>query len=370
MVKKRPRLAQLSLPTHVDLTWDTDNGGAAISERATGQLASPNRRARRPLGMRLMLLTMAVGLFIVGILFGEPVPPDAAGPPLGVSPVARRSLQEVLDARAAAGAPRPTDLQGELREETFSSEILGREIAYAIYLPPGYTTSDQRYPVLYALHGVGGNHTEWISFGVADAADALLLAGEVPPFIMVFPQGDQSYWFNHPGGERWADYVTDEVVPLIDERYRTVPQREARAIGGLSMGATGALQLGLRRPDLFGVVGAHSPSFRSSPEADDRLQLDHPEVFWYFRNPAAYRPYDPFELAPQQAVAARSLRIWLDVGDDDPWLPTVERFHLLLTELGIPHEFSLGSGTHEVTYWGPRMSDYLTFYGLALAAAR
>ncbi|MCS6801838.1 MAG: alpha/beta hydrolase-fold protein [Chloroflexota bacterium] len=310
---------------------------------------------------------MAVALFLVGVLFGEPVPPDAAGPQRGVSPVARRTLQEVLEARYSSGAQRPADRHGELREERFFSPILGREMTYAVYLPPGYAASDRRYPVLYALHGVGGNHTEWISFGVADAADAVFAAGEVEPFIMVFPQGDQSYWFNHPGGDRWADYVTEDLIPTIDARYRTIAHREARAIGGLSMGATGALQFGLRRPDLFGIVGAHSPSFRTTFASEDFAHFEYLEVFWYFRNPAGYRPYDPFELAPQQAAAARSLRIWLDVGDADIWRPTVERFHALLTQLDIPHEFSIGSGIHEFTYWGPRMVDYVTFYGRAFS---
>ncbi|GIW05380.1 MAG: hypothetical protein KatS3mg060_0185 [Dehalococcoidia bacterium] len=319
--------------------------------------------------MRILLLATAVGLFVVGLLFGEPVAPDAAGPQRGVSPIVRRSLQEALATRGPARVERAVHEHGELREETFFSATLGREVVYAVYLPPGYETSGRRYPVLYALHGVGGNHTEWVSFGVADMADALFASGETPPFIMVFPQGDQSYWFNHPNGDRWADYLTDDVVPLIDQRYRTLPHREARAIGGLSMGATGALQLGFRRPDLFGVVGAHSPSFRTTPEGTSTYEPDEPEVFWYFRNPADYRPYDPFELAPRRAAEARRLRIWLDVGNNDPWLPTVERFHALLTQLDIPHEFSIGEGTHEMSYWGPRMGQYVAFYGLALEPA-
>jgi enterochelin esterase-like enzyme len=129
------------------------------------------------------------------------------------------------------------------------------------------------------------------------------------------------------------------------------------------------LQLGLRRPDLFGVVGAHSPSFRTTPEPADSYEPDEPEVFWYFRNPADYRPYDPFELAPQRAAAFRGTRLWLDVGDIDPWLESVLRFHRLLEQLGIPHEFSIGSGTHEMTYWGPRMDQYVSYYGLALEPA-
>ncbi|GIW05503.1 MAG: hypothetical protein KatS3mg060_0308 [Dehalococcoidia bacterium] len=315
---------------------------------------------KRSVPTRFVLLGVAVLLLAVGLLFGEPVAAPAGSPELGVSPIVRRSIQEARSAPRqqvlAPGLEAPR-ARGTIVEDSFFSEILAREMPYAIYLPPGYETSGQRYPVLYALHGLAGYYAEWVDFGAVDVADSLFSNAKVPSFIMVFPQGDQSYWFNHPqGGDAWADYLTEEVVPLIDSRYRTIPRRAGRAIGGLSMGATGALQIALRRPDLFSVVGAHSPSFRTTPDAD---------VFWFFSDPIYYRQYDPFVLV-RTTRAAERLRIWLDVGDADPWRDRTEQFDALLTSRGIPHRFTIGQGEHEGTYWGARMADYLTFYGYAL----
>jgi enterochelin esterase-like enzyme len=307
----------------------------------------------------VVLLALAVSLLAVGLLFGEPVAQPVDSPALGVSPVVRRSIEEARRAprqQVAPGLEAPR-ARGTVVEETFFSQILGREMPYAVYLPPNYETSGQRYPTLYALHGLAGYYAEWVDFGAVEVADSLFSNSKVPPFIMVFPQGDQSYWFNHPqGGDAWADYLTEEVVPLIDSRFRTTPRRVGRAIGGLSMGATGALQIALRRPDLFAVVGAHSPSFRTTPDAD---------VFWFFSDPIYYRQYDPFVLVRTGRTAER-LRIWLDVGDADPWRDRVEQFDALLTSRGIPHRFTIGQGIHEGTYWSSRMADYLTFYGYAL----
>ncbi|MFN8533393.1 MAG: alpha/beta hydrolase-fold protein [Dehalococcoidia bacterium] len=315
---------------------------------------------RRSIPTRLLLLGVAVILLTAGFLFGEPVAPPAGLPEIGVSPIVRRSIREALQSPRQESPLQnldPPRARGTIVEDVFWSDSLDREMPYAVYLPPGYETSGQHYPVLYALHGLAGYYAEWVDFGATDVADSLFSNSKVPPFIIVFPQGDQSYWFNHPqGGDAWADYVTNEIVPLIDGRYRTIPRRVGRAIGGLSMGATGALQIALRRPDLFAVVGAHSPSFRTTPDAD---------VFWFFSDPIYYRQYDPFVLV-QTLRSAERLRIWLDVGDVDPWRETVEQFDALLTSRGVAHRFTIGEGDHEGTYWAQRMPDYLTFYGYAL----
>lgn len=310
----------------------------------------------------MLLLGVSVVLLITGLLFGTEVAPDPSGPQRESSPMARRTLAEVLAMRGPSVSTGSAETAGTIVEGTITSHLLGRELPYAVYLPPGYESSTERYPVLYALHGVGGSYVEWIGFGATDAAERLFTGRAVPPFIMVFPEGGQSYWFNHADGAAWADYLTEEVVPHIDWRFRTIASREGRAVGGLSMGATAALQLGLRRPDLFSVIGAHSPSFRTDVGVDP----EDFEIFQYFRDPSAYRPYDPFELARDARIEPASLRIWLDVGHLDPWLDTVERFHELLVARQIAHQYSIGSGAHEMLYWTPRLDQYLTFYGYAL----
>src|SRR5712692_1569472 len=151
----------------------------------------------------------------------------------------------------------------------FQSKALARPMHYLVYEPAGYDSSpDRRYPVLYMLHGIGGgfsgtigNETEWPGYGLLAAADRLIANGQIEPLLIVLPEGDQSYWMDAAnGGPKYGAYVTDDLVDEIDGRFRTMPDRQQRAIGGLSMGGFGAIALAMLRPDEFGIAGAHSPS--------------------------------------------------------------------------------------------------------------
>jgi hypothetical protein len=127
---------------------------------------------------------------------------------------------------------------------------------YRIYLPPCYTEqTEKRYPVLYLLHGQTYTSDQWIRLGAVDALDQLILSGASQPFIIVFP--DDRYW-NLEAGPGFGDRLVNELIPYIDETYRTIPVRGQRAIGGLSRGAGWALRLGLTRWDLFNIIGLHS----------------------------------------------------------------------------------------------------------------
>src|SRR5881628_2559959 len=152
--------------------------------------------------------------------------------------------------------------QARIEERSFRSPTLDRTMPYFIYVPPGYDSSGQRYPTLYMLHGLGGSNTEWKGYNLLGAADDLIKAGTIPPMLIVLPQGDQSYWFDPANGPRWGQYAARDVVDEIDAHWRTLADRDHRAIGGLSMGAQGALQLAMLYPDVFGIVGAHSPTLR------------------------------------------------------------------------------------------------------------
>ena len=135
---------------------------------------------------------------------------------------------------------------------------LNRAMSYYIYFPPGYDSNPTtRYPVLYMLHGVSGTITEWLGYGLLGRAHDMMVAGQISQFIIVLPQGDQGYWVDQAnGGPLWGTYVARDVVSEIDSQFRTLADRDHRAVGGLSMGGYGALELAILYPDVFGVAGA------------------------------------------------------------------------------------------------------------------
>jgi enterochelin esterase-like enzyme len=247
-------------------------------------------------------------------------------------------------------------LVGFLLDDRLESAIIGQSFAYRIYLPPDYLTSpDRRYPVLYMLHGAGGNYTEWSDSFLPEQIDRLIVADQIQPLIVVMPDdGESTYYANWDNGPRWGDYVTDDVVSTIDQRYRTLASPDERAIGGLSMGGLGALNLAFQHPDVFGIVGSHSPSVRLEP--DPNLWFLTGDNFWQ---------HDPIWLA-EHSTGLENLKIWLDAGSDDWWLPNIEAVHTTLVSQGLHVEWHEFSGEHEAEYWIDHVPDYLRFYSAAL----
>jgi len=245
---------------------------------------------------------------------------------------------------------------GTIQDRSFYSPFLGRAMPYRVYLPAGYDSPDragQRYPVLYLLHGVSGRYDEWDGYGVSEVANALYYDGKFPAAIMIMPQGGLGYWANQEGGTPWSDYVARDVVQFVDQNYRTIPKREARAIGGLSMGAHGALQIALNFPEIFGIAGAHSPSIRDETSAPI-----------YFGTGGAFARHDPISLVRNGAFS-QPLQFWIDAGQNDSWRAGAELLHKALTEKGVAHEWHVYSGEHDGWYWGDHMWEYLPYYAKA-----
>ena len=274
----------------------------------------------------------------------------------------------VESAGAAETIGGPLRQTSSVESRSFWSPTLGRQMPYFVYLPPGYASGgDQRYPVVYMLHGMGGSNTEWRGYGLFDAADALMRTREIRPFVIVLPQGDQGDWVDQASGPQWGTYLSKDVVGEVDRSYRTEADREHRAVGGLSMGATGALVTALRYPDVFGVVGAHTPTPR---DWDAEVEYLGPEMAAdYYGDPTRFAGENPVDLFRERPAVAASLRIWLDAGDQDvDWLPAGEALHEQLDAEGISHAWHVLPGHHDGdNYWGPHSKEYLRFYAAALA---
>jgi len=292
--------------------------------------------------------------------FGTPVPgspPRAEGTPV---PLPRPSLRQA-QAPLRRGEPRASqyvgDIRGTFRNMQFFSTSLNKDMPYFVYLPPGYEEENRRYPVLYMLHGNSGSYEEWAAYGLIDRADRMIVTKEILPMIIVLPQGDFSYWVNLVDGPAYGDYLTRDLVRHINATYRVLPGREHRAIGGLSMGGTGALVAAFRFPQEFGVVGAHSPAL---PEEGSRDFLGED---------ADYQLRDPISLA-ERAERIGSLWIWIDVGNDDEWLPRVEELAEALNDRGLDYRYQVPPGDHYGGYWTRMIPEYLRYYDAALNPER
>jgi enterochelin esterase-like enzyme len=206
---------------------------------------------------------------------------------------------------------------------------------FIIYLPPCYENSaDARFPVLYLLHGQTYTQDQWVRLGAPAAADRLIHSDESQPFIMVFP--DDRYW-NTEAGPGFGDRFINDLIPYVDANYRTIPDRSHRALGGLSRGGGWTVRLGLERPDLFGVLGLHSPA---------TFKEDAPYVDLIIRS-------IPREDRPQ---------LWLDVGDSDMELGRVLQLEEILLDNEYLHEFHRFTGDHSEVYWNAHLWTYMRWY--------
>ena len=233
--------------------------------------------------------------------------------------------------------PSPTlagcfEQRGQVETVAFDSVALPQ---FHIYLPACYDADvETHYPVLYLIHGAGFEDDQWIRLGVAETADNLSAE-----FIIVMPY--DKYSTHTVDQDNFGDIFIDDLIPYIDENYRTLAEREHRAIGGLSRGGGWAIRYGLTRWELFSAIGGHSAVifYRDGSKLEDWLA----EI--------------PRDSLPQ---------IYLDAGDKDQALSIVFSFANLLAEIGIPHEWRLFSGFHDETYWSAHIEEYLRWYAEVL----
>jgi S-formylglutathione hydrolase FrmB len=233
-------------------------------------------------------------------------------------------------------------------------------MGYLIYLPPGYDADpNSRYPVLYLLHGLGGSETEWYRYGVFVSADRMIRSGLIAPLIIVLPEGEQGYWFDHTGnGPQWGTYVARDLVHEIDSAFRTVSDGQHRAIGGMSMGGYGALELAMLASGEFRTVDAIAPGLHSFADAPDG-----------FGDADYFAAHSPSDLISANPVDARALALAVSAGDADAWLTADTAFHQELMDLGIAHVWSVYSGDHSSQTWAAHVDDVLRYVGSTLLAA-
>jgi len=251
----------------------------------------------------------------------------------------------------------------------FESKLVGYPVEYTIYLPADYETSNRSYPVLYLLHGYSDDETGWIQFGEANMiADKGVANGDYPPCIIVMPDGKVSWYVNSfDGKDPWEDMFIKEFIPFIEKEYRIRPQKEFRAIAGLSMGGNGALLLSMRHPELFSSCVAMSAGTFTDEEiiADDSYDRYFGNIYGPKTKNAVsehWKTYSPLYLLDSvDKEKLKSIRFYIDCGDDDFLYKGNSALHVKMRDLGIPHEYRVRQGGHEWSYWRTGLYDGLKF---------
>ncbi|TCC58093.1 enterochelin esterase [Kribbella pittospori] len=321
--------------------------------------------------------------------------------------------------------PWSADLAGRFEQTTYDSALLRgnplgdpHERPVLVYLPPGYDDSDRRYPAIYVTMGYTGHIGMWFNRTpfrqpFPELLDALFAPGDVPPAIVVFVDSWTRYGgsqcLDSPGTGQYHSYLCEEIVPWVDAKYRTIADRDHRAITGKSSGGYTAMVTPMLRPDVFGALATHAgdaafgvcytPEFPARARTlRDKYDGSYEKFFESFAAKAgrttnedlhmlemhgyssAYSaepdgtvllPYDdlgriipevwerwlandPVEMArqPQYADALRSLRaVWIDAGKQDEFYLDfgATAFHREVQQAGVPEDrvhFELFEGTH------------------------
>jgi enterochelin esterase-like enzyme len=255
---------------------------------------------------------------------------------------------------AGFNAKRDDIAHGELTAVQYDSKTLGTRRQMRVYTPAGYST-DRKYPVLYLLHGIGGNDLEWTRACRANnVIDNLIADGKIQPMIVVFPNGNADVTADAgdaftgegagargqrggPGGgfEGWGkpfenDLIKD-IIPYIESHYSVYADREHRALAGLSMGGGQSLNIGLSHIETFACVGG----FSSAPNTNEFGGM-----------------YNDIKLVPDLEAAKTKLKVlWVSVGNRDGLIRVSRGVHDMLKENDVPHIYNVDGHAHDNTEW-------------------
>ena len=215
----------------------------------------------------------------------------------------------------------------------YDSKTVGTRRKMLVYTPPGYS-AHRKYPVLYLLHGIGGDETEWQRFATPDVIlDNLLADEQLVPMIVVMPNGRaqandraEGDIFRHFAAfETFEQDLLRDVIPAIESRYSVLKDRGHRALAGPSMGGGQSLNFGLGHLDTFAWVGAFSPAPNTRP---------------------------PSALVPDPATATQKLKLlWLSCGNQDNLIDISQGVHAYLKENKVPHVWHVDSNAHDSPEW-------------------
>ena len=248
---------------------------------------------------------------------------------------------------------------GKIVTDSLYSNVLKASVKYNVYLPDGFDESSKTYPVVYLLHGLGGNYTDWAKKASAKAiADELIGTGEAVEMIIVMPNAGgadrHNVWngyFNMPGWN-YEDFFFQEFVPAVESKYRGIGDKGHRAVMGLSMGGGGSTVYCQRHPDMFSSCYAMSAwldyetgQVKESDQAKDKLYY----VCQSVREHSALDFMDNADEATLEKL--RTVKWFIDCGDDDFLVALSFQLHMKMKAAKVKSELRIRNGVHNWEYW-------------------
>jgi enterochelin esterase-like enzyme len=288
-------------------------------------------------------------LFLAATVAPAQEKPEQASPERARANSARPIVLGPDDVRVFPEAPegfktsRPGVPQGKLELFEYDSGVTGTRRKANVYLPPGYSP-DGKYPVLYLLHGIGGDETEWLHAASPNVVlDNLIADGKAVPMIIVLPNGralpndrvpvgNVFTPENSAGFAKFGRELLDYLIPAIEARYSTLNDREHRALAGLSMGGGQTFNFGLGHLDTFAWLGAFSAAPNTKPTA---------------------------ELVPDPAAVREKLKLlYISCGNKDGLISISQGVHRYLKEHDVPHIWNVDDHGHDPATWGSNLYHF------------
>ena len=248
---------------------------------------------------------------------------------------------------------------GTVSKVWYPSATAGFDRRLTVYTPAGYETSKAKYPVLYVLHGIGGDEDAWVTQGRAtQILDNLIARGEAKPMIVVFTNGnisqeaaplENSTGYTRPTMslpqtmEGTFETAFPEIVKFIDSRYRTVAKKQGRAICGLSMGGFHTLYITLNNPDMFNYSGMFSAAIGTGSEQ----QAAHKEI------------YEDIDGKLATYFAHKPALLWIGIGSTDFLIQSNNEFRAKLDAAGYPYKYMETDGGHIWRNWRIYLSEFV-----------
>ena len=265
---------------------------------------------------------------------------------------------------------------------SFKSTLLNRNVKYDILLPADYQENpEKRYPVMFCFHGLGDNNNSWNGqyMSIENKIKGLEHFG-LESMIYVFPYGWNTYWCDRYDGQfPYMTMLATELVPLIDEKYRTIANREHRGVIGYSMGGFGAMVTAMKHPELFSMSAPLSISFRTDEQymSESQSGWDNQwgSVFGGVgqsgegRLTAYYKAHCPLhQFTAENKDKYSSVHWFITCGDNEAQLliPN-DDLHTLMRENGYAHEYRVGDGGHSSSYWKSALDEILPYFSFLMA---